>query len=626
MKRWDWQHIGRIALAAIGAMLFSTLLYKYTLRAWFEADDFGWLSLRLQVHGWRDFWHAMFAPFAQSTIRPLSERAFFMGFSWLFGLHALPYRIAVYVTELAALALMAMLAQRFLKSYWAGFVAPVLWVANSALASPLTWTSAYNEILCSAFFLLAFYGLIRYAQSGNWRFNALQWTAFLVGFGILEINVVYPAIAVLYALCFAPRLIKQAALLFIPSVIFTVIFFAVKIKPKNEAYYAMSAGLSTLKTLAYYWGVALGPNAAVQYFPQLGPMVLPFTLALSVAVLGFAGWRAMRGDRIPIFCLGWFLIALSPFLPIYGHFSDYYVTVPVIGLALLGAWAVAVSLRSGLVYRIAALGLVAAYLALQMPTARAESKERWARSVPVKRLVLGVQDMYQRNPGKIILLDGVGDELFWMGVYNHPFRLFGATDVYLTPETESKIKPYPELANVADFTLPETEVRAALSHNRALVYAVDDGRLRDVTKLFQAATIESVLPRRIEVGHPMLDTLLGSSWYKSEGDFRWMPQDATVRLGAPETGEADVRVNASCAPVQVAKQPLVAWLSVDGQPGPRLTIRDCNHPVVMTAPLNAGPGKKEIEVGIHVDRTVRVGADLRDLGLAVQSVEVVERR
>src|SRR5580693_1856759 len=127
MKRWDWQHIGRIALAAIGAMLFSTLLYKYTLRAWFEADDFGWLSLRLQVHGWRDFWHAMFAPLAQSTIRPLSERAFFMGFSWLFGLHALPYRIAVYVTELAALALMAMMAQRFLKSYWAGFAAPVLW-------------------------------------------------------------------------------------------------------------------------------------------------------------------------------------------------------------------------------------------------------------------------------------------------------------------------------------------------------------------------------------------------------------------------------------------------------------------------------------------------------------------
>src|ERR1700693_224669 len=287
-------------------MLFCTVLYKYTLRAWFQADDFAWLGLRLQVHNWPEFWHAMFAPLAGGSIRPFSERAFFMGFSWLFGIHALPYRITVYVTQLAVIALLAVVAKRLCGSWVASFVAPVLWVANSALAMPLTWTCAYNEILCSGVFLLAFYGLIRYAETNDRRFNVLQCGTFLFGFCVLEINVAYHFIAILYVVCFARKLLRQTLLLLIPSAIFTIVFFAVKIKPRNETFYALRAGLSMFGTLASYWGVALGPSAAAEYFSWVRPMALAVTLALTLAVLGFAGWRALRGDRIPIFCLGWF--------------------------------------------------------------------------------------------------------------------------------------------------------------------------------------------------------------------------------------------------------------------------------------------------------------------------------
>jgi hypothetical protein len=104
-----------------------------------------------------------------------------------------------------------------------------------------------------------------------------------------------------------------------------------------------------------------------------------------------------------------------------------------------------------------------------------------------------------------------------------------------------------------------------------------------------------------------------------------MPKEASIRLGTPKTGEGEVRVEASCAPVQVAAQPLFAWVTVDGETGPRLTIRDCNQAVVITAPVHAAPDKKEIEVVVHVDRTVRVGADQRDLGLAVRTIEVVDK-
>jgi len=606
-------------------MLFCTLLYKYTLRAWFQADDFAWLGLRLQVHNQSDFWHAIFAPMAGGSIRPLSERAFFLLFYSLFGIHALPYRIAVYVTQMAVIVLFAIVAQRLLKSYTAAFVAPVLWIANSALAQPLTWTCAYNEILLSGIFLLAFYALVRYVESGDGRFNLLQWATFLIGFGILEINVIYPLIAILYAACFAPRFVKRTALLLIPSALFTIVFFAAKIKPRNEGFYALGAGVSTAKTLVSYWSVALGPSAAAEYFAPFESMVLPLTIILSIAVLGFVVWRALGSDRIPMFCLGWFLFALAPFLPIYGHITDYYVTVPAIGLALLGAWAVHLAFNGGAAYRVVALASIALYLALQIPTARAESKQLWARSIPQRNMVLGVRDIYQRNPDKTILLDGVSEEIYWLGVYNRPFRLFGANSVFMTPDTARKIKPYPELGDISEFTLPESEMRAALSHNLALVYAVqDDGRLRDVTKLFEAAVGERVLPQRIDVGHPLLDSLLGPTWYASEGDYRWMPKDASVRLGVPERGAGEVRMQAVCAPVQVAAKPLLVWLSVNGEAGPKSTIRDCKLPVIVSAPFHLAPGNEEMEVGIHVDRTVRVGADQRDLGLAVQSIEVVD--
>jgi hypothetical protein len=615
-RRWG------IAAAAILAMLFCTLLYKYTLRAWFQADDFAWLGLRLQVHNWPQFLHAMFAPMAQGSIRPFSERAFFMGFSWLFGIHALPYRIAVYLTQLGVIALLAMVARRLCKSLLAAFVAPVLWVANSALATPLTWTCAYNEILCAGTFLLAFYALIRYVETGERRFNILQWIAFLLGFGVLEITVVYPFIAILYAALFARSFLRRTTLLLIPSTIFTLVFFAVRIKPKNEAFYALEAGMSTFRTLASYWAVALGPGAAGEYFSGIKSIVIPLMLILTVAIVGFAGWRALRVDWMPVFCLGWFIIALAPFLPIHGHLSNYYVTVPAIGLALLGGWAAEIASRSGGFARAATLGTIAIYLALQIPTARAASKELWARSVPLKRLVLGVQSVHERDPGKTILLDGVSEPVFWLGVYNHPFRLVGAVDVYITAESARKLTPYPELANVVDYALSSYEERAALSQNRALVYAVDDGGLRDITKIFKTAAMEGEIPRRIEVGRPLLESLLGSTWYGSEGDYRWMPKAASVRLGVPTSGEGEVRVEANCAPVQVRDQPLTAWVTVDGKAGPRSTISDCNQTVMLSAPVHTAPGTKSIEVVVHVDRTVRVASDQRDLGLAVRSIEV----
>jgi hypothetical protein len=59
---------------------------------WFRGDDFAWLGTGIYIQNFHDFLVAIFAPQAQGTIRPLSERLFFLlGFS-LFGLDACPSR------------------------------------------------------------------------------------------------------------------------------------------------------------------------------------------------------------------------------------------------------------------------------------------------------------------------------------------------------------------------------------------------------------------------------------------------------------------------------------------------------------------------------------------------------
>src|SRR5262249_48143952 len=101
--------------------LFCLIFYWYGLKCWFRQDDFAWLGLTAQVHSFRDLCHALFAPLAQGTIRPLSERAFFMGLYTLFGLDALPFRIVVFLTQIANLTLIRIVTERVTGSAAAGF-------------------------------------------------------------------------------------------------------------------------------------------------------------------------------------------------------------------------------------------------------------------------------------------------------------------------------------------------------------------------------------------------------------------------------------------------------------------------------------------------------------------------
>src|ERR1039458_6725808 len=200
----------RDKMAVLVLALFCLAVHWHGFTAWFRADDFAWMGLTLGVHNFADLLKALFSPLAEGTIRPLSEHAFFMAGYALFGLHALPFRIAIFATQFANLALVRSLGDRLTGVRGAGFFAAIFWTANNSASTALGWASAYNQVLCAFFLLLAFHFLLRYVETGYARYNLYQWLAFVAGFGAMELNIVYPALAAVYTLlCARGRLRRE---------------------------------------------------------------------------------------------------------------------------------------------------------------------------------------------------------------------------------------------------------------------------------------------------------------------------------------------------------------------------------------------------------------------------------
>jgi hypothetical protein len=582
--------------------LLCLLIYKRGLTAWFQADDFAWLDLRLQVHDARSLLHALFAPMAQGTIRPWSERGFFLLFESIFGVRALPFRVCVFLTQCANLTLLSAIARRLTASRAAGLAAAILWLVNNSLAWPMVWTCVYNQILCGFFLMSAFWLLLRYIETGQRRYYLWQWVVFLLGFGALEINVVYPALAALYTFLCARNFFRATLPLFVPSAVFIVADRMVA-PTQHAGPYALHIDRALPATLLSYCYRALVP---VQVLEIRGGMDIFLACLLGAALVGFTIGRLRQKDWLPVFCLGWFILLLAPVLPLRDHISTYYIALPSIGLAILGAYAL---VRAPHAWKAVGLILAAVYVYIMLNADPIEVTWMQRRSLDIRRMVLGVARAHQLHPTQAILLDNVDEQLFQAGVYHHPFAIFGASAVYLTPGSR-----FPE-----EYELPPGPTVHGLDHNQIVVYRVGGPRLKAITSVYEntvAQKLSTAPPRRIETGNPLMAYLFGHEWYIPEGGFRWMPQRATLRIGGPRSRSDSLYLNGFGPPTGLR-------VSVDGIPLSTIILKTGDSPFIRSLALpDQLVGREQMEVSIEADQTFRVSGDGRDLSVAFSLIEV----
>jgi len=469
-------------------------LYVYWagLFAWFQQDDFVWLHLLATVHSPHDLLVALFRPTDHGTWRPIPERAFFLGFGWLFGYNALPYRIVVFLTQCGNLALIAAITRRLSGSALAGVLASVLWIASSQLIVVMSWTSEYILAAAGLCLLAAFYLLLRYANTGERRYWGYCWLVFLAGFLMMETNIVFPLLAVSYVFLYARPIFRKTLTFFIPSVVYGLLH-VVFVNPHGAGVYTMHFDLSIARTLTRYVGKAFEPQSLDSFttFPSwVGPAG---AVMFGVALIGFVVWRTWRRDWLPGLMVAWFVFLLSPVLPLRDHVVPYYLTLPMIPLSMLGALAVAAAwnwrsrLPLAMGARVLATGLVVFYLAESIPVARGGTAWWAGRSHEVERLARYVFRVHRRRPESIIVLRHVDSDLFWTGIAHYPFlddreRPY----VYLAGGADLSIEAHPETGfQVADFVYPAEKVQWGIANNRVVLIDVSRAGFFDVTAQFR---------------------------------------------------------------------------------------------------------------------------------------------
>lgn len=416
---------GWLWLAAAPAL--GLLLYWRVPLIWFQNDDFAWLSLSRDLHQ-NGLAHALFTPFAQGTVRVLGDRAYFLGLSQAFGLHALPFHLVQLATWAVAIVLVALIGEKLVGSRTAGIAAAALWAANANAVSSVAWSSAYDQALCAVCLLAAFYSRLR-----GWR--AAEWIFYLAGFGALEITALYPLLALIYALAADRKQVRSALWLFVPAVIFgTVHFLLIPKAPVGP--YALSLDGRLPSTIAAYFAWTFEPasSALRSHAEQLKAPELLLGMIIGLSLAWFAIRCLFRKEWVAGFFGAWFMALLAPVLLLPEHLTPYYLTLPTAGLAWLAGWAVARAWTAGGWPRLAGAGLAAAYVVIS--AAGIDAQTRWfeTRSNRMREVVEAVAAVSAAHPGAAIALKGVDDELYQAGFEDHPFQLVGAERVWRVPQ------------------------------------------------------------------------------------------------------------------------------------------------------------------------------------------------
>ena len=599
------------------APLVCLAIYWPGLIAWFQQDDFAWLMLLREVREGRSLLSALFTPQAQGSIRPLGERAYYLGLNALFGFDPLPFRILAFLVQFGSLALVVRILRRMTGSKAAGLAAALFWTASAVLCIVMTWSAEFMLILCGFFLLLALDRFQRYAETGARRYLAGCWAAFLIGFGALESNAVFPLLAASWALLFARKYIWKTVPMFAVSAVYTVVHMVVAPNPKDSVY-TIKIGWHMLRTLKTYWVLSVLPEGFEEFFFS-APLAHLLAVLITAATAAFVVYEWRRGRREAVWFLAWYFITLLPVLPLPRHISSYYLTLPSLGIAMLAGYAMVRAWRSGWAARSAAGVLAAAFLVVQVPVAHGGCKWWSERSIRGRRWIAHVQAARQRHPGKSIVYQGFQTEVYYNVVTNAALNLIDGHDVWLSPDT---VRAMGDLDSTAEYiktlTIAPDLARRLFEQGSLAAYSVGESEILEIRKPKDLdPELRAVAPVfSLDLGRPESEFRVAKGWHQPESGDRWMSPRSVTILSCADKTASEIYLKGRVPAALLTRGPATLKVTLAGQTVGTAVLFRPESTFDLSFPLPHGvPGSERLELLLECDRSFRSPPDERDLSL-----------
>ncbi len=543
------------------------------LQSYFWADDFAWLNQKQMLKDGYTLTELLFTPTQHGTWRPWTDHLFFIVLIKIFGFEPLPFRIVVFATQLGSVALLASIVRRLSGSAMAGMLAPILWMMNGGTSVAMVWTCSYTHILCGFSILLAFRLLLAYDETGRPLYYWLQVLVFVLGLGAMESAVLYPALAVLWAFFMARKRLGMVLPLLGISAVFLILH--ARLIPKNPTgYYAMHFDASIVPTFLEYCRMALLPTMVEGPHRWLVLLAQASVWVSAIGLCGFLIYSVWRKQFLPIMMLGWFVVLLSPVLPLRDHISDYYLTIPAFAFGALGACAIRKGLGAGRFAAAITVLLAAPYiLASAVLTPR---YTRYLRDLTwnIEDFVDAAAQLRAANPGKTVVLENVSNELLTGCVYEGCFHTLGIKDVF-----PSEPASYP--ASKSTYFVSAPELQAGLASGSVVLFE----KSKDVWKPASKGMAEKYLSGRliapvvrIDMARDLPPSLLVGDWGSTGPGVRWAGRDVGVKLAGPASASAKLEISGYCLPaIPTAPKKQVLSVFADNESIGQAVLEGCTE-------------------------------------------------
>ena len=169
--------------------------------------------------------------------------------------------------------------------------------------------------------------------------------------------------------------------------------------------------------------------------------------------LGFLLFQLSRRRWVAGFFAAWFVIVLSPLLPLRDHLTEYYLTIPLLGFSMLAAHGLCSAWMAGVAGRVLAVALLATYCIPGIMVGHATAGSFHKEAARNRKVVESVVAQARTRGVARILLTGVTRDLWESVILGRPFYLYGYYDVYVSSEDRPHLprKPNDDVL----FTTPE---------------------------------------------------------------------------------------------------------------------------------------------------------------------------